>query len=363
MVCICFLWDGCEIKSLVSNAQPLPDPYTVSNHTARFTNVTILKTPGSAGGVSIDPRDNSSILFTVDSAVGGIFRAKKVATGNWSIEPVPVVSSLDRPSGMTVCADGTLWWTHDFSQSLKRIRAPWESNAVEEVILNFGPETTDDDPIDVTIAPPNFTGSLGQPGQIVVADRGTDGNSFNAVYLVDPATTNVNQTGYTNFLVTPTTTGLGGANLNAITALPQYGEVVTLGTDGTITAINGSGVQRTILPATLWSDIFSGGPLPSAQAIGYDSTTGRLWIFDDVRDEIWSIDPNPATQGAAPDQKEVSFPLADGDRPDLQIDVHDPGLAFAPNGAFMVVSDTARKTAEAASSYSTMRRSPCPRST
>lgn len=150
----------------------------------------------------------------------------------------------------------------------------------------------------------------------------------------------MNQTGYTNFLVTPTTTGLGGANLNAITALPQYGEVVTLGTDGTITAINGSGVQRTILPATLWSDIFSGGPLPSAQAIGYDSTTGRLWIFDDVRDEIWSIDPNPATQGAAPDQKEVSFPLADGDRPDLQIDVHDPGLAFAPNGAFMVVSDT-----------------------
>jgi len=331
--------DDIEIKSLVSTAEPLPDPYTISNHTARFTNVTILKTPGAAGGVAIDPRDNSSILFTVDSTSGGIFRAKKVASGNWSIEPVPVVPSLDRPSGMTVGTDGTLWWTHDFTMSLKRLRAPWESNAVEEIITNFGPDATDDDPIDVTIAPANFTGSLGQPNMVVVADRGTDGDPNNAVFLVDPATALAGQTGYTNFLIAPTATDLGGGNLNAIAALPQSGEVVTLNLDGAISAIDANGAKRTIIPAVLWTDIFSGGPSPSAQAIAVDPTTGRLWIADDIRDEIWSVDPSVATQGAAPDQKEISFPLTDEDRPDLQLDVHDPGLAFASNGAFMVLSD------------------------
>lgn len=331
--------DDIEIKSLVSIADPLPDPYTVTNHGTRFTNSTIIKVGGLVGSVAVDPRDNSSILFTKDDPSGGIYRAQKVAGGNWSVDAQPIVSGLDRPSGLAIGADGTIWWTHDFTPSLKRLKAPWESNVVEEIISNFGPDATDDDPIDVTIAPASFNGILGAPNRVVVADRGSDGDAFNALFLVDPATTTLNQSPYTDFLVSPTTTTLGSGNLNAITALPQSGEVVTLSQDGYISAVNGDGVVRNIFPAVLWQDFFSGGPAPSGSSIAVDPTTGWLWIADDLRDEVWSVDPNPETQSAAPDAKEVSFPLSNADRPDLQLDMHDPGMAFAPNGDFVVLTD------------------------
>ncbi len=331
--------DDIEIKSLVSSADPLPDPYTITNHGSRFTNVTVLNVGGPAGKPAVDPRDNTTIVFAMDAAPGGIYRARKVSSGNWSMDTTPIVSGIDRPSGLAIAADGTIWWTHDFTMSVQRLKAPWESNVVEEVVSYFADQAIDDDPIDVTIAPPNFTGSLGQPNMVVVADRGSDGDAFNALNLIDPATTVLGQTNGT-FLVAPTTTALGSGNLNAIAALPQYGEVVSLSQDGYCSAVNGDGTVRTIFPATLWSDIFTGGPLPAANALAVDPTTGRIWVQDDVRDEIWSLDPNPATQSAAPDQKEVSFPLTNPTRTDLQIDAHDPGMTFATNGAFMVLSDT-----------------------
>ncbi len=170
--------DDIEIKSLVTNPDPLGEPYTVSLVGNRFTNFTRIPTGGLVGDVAVDPRDGTTILFTLDSAPGGIYRASKVASGNWSVDPNPVVTGLDRPSGLAVAADGTLWWTHDYTMSLNRLKSPWASNTPETVINNFGNATTDDDPIDLTIAPANFTGALGQPGMIVVADRGSDGDEF-----------------------------------------------------------------------------------------------------------------------------------------------------------------------------------------
>ena len=56
---------------------------------------------------------------------------------------------------------------------------------------------------------------------------------------------------------------------------------------------------------------------------------------DDLKDELWSVD---ASTGA--DVREIGFPLTDLLRPDRQIDFHDPGMAFAPNGDFLVVTDS-----------------------
>jgi hypothetical protein len=105
---------------------------------------------------------------------------------------------------LAIQTNGTIWWTHDFTMSLMRLKWPWTSNVPETVISNFGDAVTDDDPIDVTVAPFNFTGSIGQPGMIVVADRGVDGDVNNAVYVVNPATTTLDQTNYNNYLVGPT---------------------------------------------------------------------------------------------------------------------------------------------------------------
>ncbi|MBI5383864.1 MAG: hypothetical protein HZA90_04165 [Verrucomicrobia bacterium] len=330
--------DDIEILSLTSNPNPLPEPYTVAFHADRFTNATVLKFAGPVGDVAVDPRDNTTILFAVDAAApaGGIYRARKVASGHWTIDPQPVVANLDRPSGLVLAEDGTLWWTHDFTMSLMRLRAPWESNVAERIIANFGPATTDDDPIDLTIAPATFGGALASAGMILVADRGSDGDSSNAVFFVDAATTQLDQAPYESFLVPPTIATLGTLNVNAIAPLALRGEVVTVSEDGYIAAINGDGAARRIVPTALYS---AGGPVLTS-AVAVDPTTGRIWVADDALDQVWSIDSTIDPFDRQPDRQELSFPLTNPSRPDRQIDIHDPGMTFAPDGSVLVLSDT-----------------------
>ncbi len=241
------------------SAAPLGElAYTPTINGTRFTTNTIVTPGGPIGDVAVDPRDNTTILFAVDNDVGGgIYRAYKVASGNWWVDSAPVVSGLNRPCGIIVQDDGTLWWVHDYDGTLMRLKAPWSANTPEMVITNGGfGGAADDDPTDLTFAPANFTGSIGQPGWIVVADGGSDDNANNALNVQDPATTELNQVN-TTFLVAPTTAGLGWGNLNAIGSLPQSGEVVTLSTDGFITAVDGNGTMRTIFPDRVRHD---GGP-------------------------------------------------------------------------------------------------------
>lgn len=328
--------DDIEIKSLVSNPEPLPEPYMITRHTDRFSEETVLTVGGPVGSVAVDPRDNQTILFTMDAPAGGIYRATHTASGRWSVDEVPVATGLDRPSGLAMADNGTLWWTHDYTQALMRLQAPWESNAPEVMISSFGDPGIDDDPIDLTFVPSSFSGALGSAGMLAVADRGSDGDSDNAIYLIDPATLEPGQTGYSTYLMAPDSSALGAQNLNGIAALPDSDEVVTVSQDGWLTAVNGDGFLRYIWPVNLWADVF--GDPPAGVAVATDPLTQKLWVADDLLDEIWSVDANPT--GPAVDQLEVSFPLSNQDRPDLQIDMHDPTMAFAPNGAFLVLTDT-----------------------
>ncbi|HOX60083.1 MAG TPA: immunoglobulin domain-containing protein [Verrucomicrobiota bacterium] len=329
-------YTGIPVSAMVyGGTNPSPAPldelaYTPTINGTRFTNYTHLRIGGPIGDMAVDPQDNTTILFAVDSAVsGGIYRACKVASGNWQVDSTPVVSGLSNPSGLVVETNGTLWWVHLSTMSLMRLRAPWSANTPELVITNFGSAVTDDDPIDLTFAPASFTGPPGQPGWIVVADRGSDDNAFNALNLLDPATTQLYQTN-NNFLVAPTGSGLGGGDVNAIGSLPQSGEVVTLSWDGYITAVNGSGTTRTITPTTV--------SVTAGMALAVDPTTGRVWVADDALDEVWSVDPSASSQTA--DAKELSFPLLNPSVTYRQMKFHDPGMAFAANGEFLVVSDT-----------------------
>lgn len=305
-----------------------PLAYTPTIHGTRFDHYTHLPIGGPVGGVAVDPRDNTTVVFTMDSVVGGgIYRAYKVASGNWWVDSTPVVSGLDRPSGLTIDGNGTIWWVHAATMSLNRLQAPWSSHAPELVITNFaGP--ADDDPVDVTIAPPTFSGSLGHPGWLVIADRGSDDDAYNALYLQDPAGLPANQINST-FLVPATTASLGWDNLVAIGALPQSGEVVTLSVDGLITAINGDGTTRAIVP--------SGVTIANGQGLAVDPQTGRVWVSDDTLDEIWSVDPGLTPTAST---KELTFPLNSPPVSYRHINFHNPGMAFSTNGAFLAVSDT-----------------------
>jgi hypothetical protein len=322
--------DDIEIVSLTTSVEPLPDPYDVELAGTRFTNVALVKIAGAVGDTAVDPRDNSTIFFAVDGQPGGIYRATKVSTGQWEADATPIVSNLDRPSGLAVDAQGTLWWTHDFTMSLMRLKAPYTSNVPEVVISNFGPAETDDDPIDVAIAPASLTN---WPNYIVVADRGVDGDSENTIYLVDPATTNLNQTNYQHYLVAPSVTTIGAVNLNAIAPVPTSGEVAVVNGDAFIYLVDGAGNSRSILPSIYADPAVTVSPT----AIGVDPTNGRIWLADNIFKQLWSI---PSDGSATePERLEINFKLRQGSRPDSNITFHDPGVTFSPNGNLLVVTD------------------------
>ncbi|HPY31341.1 MAG TPA: hypothetical protein PLT00_13665 [Verrucomicrobiota bacterium] len=332
--------DDIEIKTLVSIPDPLPTPYNVQIEGDRFTNATVVPLSGPVGAVAVDPQDNKTFVFTIDATPNGsIRRATKVASGNWVVDPQPVVEGLSNPSGLTIGADGTLWWVHDYAQALMRLRAPWDKNTPERVIADFilpgatvpsGGAFADDDPFDVCFAPASFTGTLGQPNMLVVMDRGVDANENNALFLVDPNTTQLDQVNYDKYLFGPTTTELGAMDLVALTPLAQSGEVVTLCLDGQVTAVDANGTPRSFWPA-FYQDPYV--PIQPA-AMAADPKTGRLWIADDLFGEVWSCDGTGAAE-----QKEISFPLTNPGRPEMKVDFHEPGMAFAPDGSFLVVSD------------------------
>lgn len=331
--------DDITIKSLVSNPQPVETPYTAQIDGSRFTNYTMLNLGGPIGATAIDPRDNSTIVFAVDavSPGGSINVARKVASGNWAVDPAPLVAGISNPSGLAIAADGTLWWTHDFTTALMRLKWPWTSNVPELIVQDFGVLDVngvfvDDDPFDLCLAPSGFSGSIGSPSDVIIMDRGVDGNDNNVIFVVPSGTTELGQTNVNSFLVGPVPPALGGSDLTALAAISTT-EVATLcGTDGQITAVDANGITRQIWPS------FYRDPsvLISLSGLTVDPTTGKLWIADDLTDTIWSCEPLYGDDS----QQEISFPLIDPTRPDRQFDFQEPGLKFSPNGGFLVASDT-----------------------
>ena len=343
-------------SGVFANSQPLVPPYMVQFDGNRFTNTTVLKLGGPIGAVTVDPRDSNTIVFAADAATGGgIYQARKVAAGNWSADPTPIVGNLAYPSGLAIePADGTLWWTHDYGQSVMRLRSPWSSNLPEQVISDFVCNTNDpaagawldDDPCDCVFPPAGFNGTISQtwpgsstwpttvtPSQLVVLDRGTDFNGNNALYLVDPSTTSLGQTNYDWYLFSPNTKDLGATNMVGMTTLPASGEIVTLNQDGQVTAVNANG----LVSRSFWPDLYKdGNVLIQPTCIAGDPTTGRLWIGDQLWRQIFSCAPDGTDC-----RVELSFPLVNTNRTDQQLQMHSPGggMAFAPDGSFLALSD------------------------
>lgn len=330
--------DDISIKAVPPEVMPQPYTPTIitTNASVRFTNYTQIKVAGTVGAVAVDPRDNSTIAFTIDATPSGaIYKATKVAKGNWVVDSTPVVSGLSNPSGLKIDQNGTLWWVHDYTAGLVRLKAPWNANTPELIISDIGsfagtpPVAVDDDPFDVCLAPANFAGGSVKPGDVVVMDRGVDDNAYNALFYVDPATTTLNQTEYKNYLVEPNNTAFGNLDLVAMTTLPD--KIATLCLDGQITMVDGAGAMTAI-----WPDFYPPGLTdiePAALAV--DPTTGRFWVADDIFNQVRSCD----TAGLD-SRVELSFPLIDPLYTGRNIDFHEPGMAFSADGKFLVVADS-----------------------
>jgi hypothetical protein len=351
--------DDVTIQPYTNTKDAEPRPYTIlgTGLGARFTNYTVLKVPGkTVGGVAMDPRDTNTIVFTIDEErIGAIMKATKVASGNWVIDPTPVVSGLYNPNSLVVETNGTIWFVRDAvkggqSCGLNRLKAPWSANTVEEIVTDFGssPTNRSDQPCDLAFF------SVAGVTKLAVLDRGVDlNNNPNAIWIVDPATAVTNQAifnqGGVNQLVAPNNTlfgaGLGG-NANGIAALPASGELVTIW-EGDGTTDNGV-IEAFDTTTGTPRDIFigPGSGVTWGAGIDVDPTTGRIWVSDRKRTtfplsafavpQIASFNP---TSGAY--QQELTFTNvnATADRPDRNVNFKDPGMRFSQDGKFLVVSD------------------------
>lgn len=320
--------DDIEVSAITSEITEPVIPYTPVAEDDSFEKATVLKFPGPISGVTVDPRDSSTIIAATGVPGGGLFQVTKNTQGQWELDPEPLVIGLDRPSGIAVDAQGTIWWTHDYTQSVRRLKAPWRSNTQETIIATFSDVAADDDPIDVVVAGPNFNGEIGKPGWIVVADRDVDATLQRGLYIFNPATIAPNQAGFADFLVQPTSE-LGSSTLNALASLDASGEIAVANNNGMLTAVNGDGEIRVLKEQGL--------PFTRPVGLATDPTTGRLWVAERNLAEIWSIDP--AENATGEDRREVSFELSEEVGPSYQIQINDPGLAFSANGRLLVVAD------------------------
>lgn len=347
--------DDITIQPYTNTNDPEPRAYSPNLVSARFTNYTVLTIPGkTVGGVTVDPRDNS-ILFTIDEErIGQVMHATKVANGNWAVDPTPVVSGLYNPNACAVGTNGTLWVVRDNAKggqggALMRLKQPWASSQLEEVISDFGSSPTNlpDQPCDLAFF------NQGGATKLAVLDRGVDGNNApNAIWVVDPADTNLNQVVYNqggvNQLVGPSTTLFGAGltgNANGIAFLPATGELATIWEgDG----VNDNGVIQAF-DATTGSPrsifIGPGSGVTWGAGVATDPTTGRLWVTDRKNTVIPSAFATPqivsidAASGASTQEITFTNNAPSLERPDKHVDFKDPGIAFSTNGNFLVVSD------------------------
>ncbi len=118
-----------------------------------------------------------------------------------------------------------------------------------------------------------------------------------------------------------------------MTTLPASGEIVTLNQDGQVTAVNANGVVTRAFWPVIYQDPYV-AILPTC--IATDPSTGRLWIGDQLWRQVFSCAPDGTDC-----RVELSFPLANANRADQQIQLHSPGggMAFAPDGSFLALSD------------------------
>jgi glycerophosphoryl diester phosphodiesterase len=294
---------------------------------------TLVSFPGETGDVAFDAGDDDRLYVIQDDLVdsgGGIYPVD--LAGENHVKGERIVAA-DRPSAIAFTADGDLWFVRDYDAAdgayLSVVRQP-RSGApyvVEEVIRQFG-TTADDDAIALQIAPPGFEGDDVAPGDLVIGDRGADGNAPNAFYVYPPSSPRGDPDAYSEFLATPAAlAAFDDKDLNdfafsadggSLYAVFDTGQIVEIGPDGV--------VVREARPL--------GIELSNIAAIAVNPADGRLWVADDDRDQIWSVDP---TTGHA--MLELSFFKVGEARPDYQINFSEPCLAFSSSGDKLVVSD------------------------
>lgn len=291
------------------------------------------------GEVAFDAGDEDTIYVINDEVPetgGGIYRFDLNPNGTYSVGEQ--LLSIDRICSFTIAEDGTLWYVRDFGGGAAtpyfgRLTTPRNGPPYthEGLITNFV-GTGDDDPFVVRRVPAGFDGATFDPGDLFIVDAGTDVNEANVIYIYSPVNPQGDLNAYSiTFMDAAALTALNTTNLNDVEFSADGTRLYLAFDNGGIYAVDATGaLTNTYAPF--------GVNFVNVEGIAVNPVDGRIWVADDNLDQLWSFDPVTGEDA----RREASFFLPGEVLNDFQINFHDPGLTFSPDGKRLVVTDTGR---------------------
>jgi len=327
--------------ALIGAPSALAQPVSVTIDGTDYYAYELLVLPIPAGDVVEDPQDPGRLYMAQDDTLGaggGIYRLEPL--GPFWVRGEKI-AAIDNPTSILFAPDGDLWFARDYEEGIGVIRSPRTGApyTVEEIIEEFGMPTTptedrDDDPIAIALAPPGFDGSNVDPGEMVIGDRGADGNDPNDFYVytlnatLDPPGSGfpLDPTQYKRYLAnTFTLSEYNTINLNDFTFTSDGSALLAVFAGGQIAQLNAEGEDTPLVP--------TGVTFTSTSGIATNPIDGRIWVADDNLDEIWSFD-----MGTLAARREMLFTRAGSAAPN-GINFREPEISFTGNGEYIWVSD------------------------
>ncbi len=315
---------------------------TTRIETDRFSSVQMVALEGGPwGDAAFDPKDSETFFVGARLPAqrdDGIYRVRRRG-GEWIASDKILTGSF--PSDLSFGPDGALWIARTIKPYVYRVTNPGQpaSQVVKRIIEEFQ-TNADDDPIALAFAPPGFDGPAARPGDLIIADTAVDDqlaprrlgiatSLAKCFYAFTPSGGDVapDSSSYRRFLVRPETLrSYFPYYLTDFTFSRDGASLYALFAQGRILEFDAAG--RLVREIPVQGDVVFGHATAITAA-----ADGRLWISDDHRDEIWSVD---AASGLA--RREIAF-LS----PERPLELSTGTLTFSPDGKELIVGEHRRE--------------------
>jgi len=302
-----------------------------------------------ATGAAFDA--SGTIMYYVSDSTKEV-RALKFAPDFMSgtTQSVGLVGYSD-PSDVVVDANGDLYVPYDYTAAVRKITDPMGAATASDVFVgnSFLGGTGDDDPFGIKIAPAGFSGSKAKPGDLLLNDKGLDGNSNNAIESVTPdGSSYATMATWTTLpnctMADPSPENMAADQKNGVVYMAPVQmtstvdgkpltQIFTLSPEGVLTA------HEITLPS------LTGDLLDNVQGMAVNPLDGSIWVVDDDNypsatyvpdDALYRIDPVTFVATL-----EIDFDVEAGNTTQGQgLPNFNYSIAFTPDGRYLVIGDT-----------------------
>lgn len=329
---VCESADGLDPRKLLRLTVPVA-PVGIEVHGAPPRAVHLLESPAAAGG-AFDPGDPELLYVASKADLAGSGAIQMLRWSRAGLELERVLPAV-RASAVVVSTSREVWFAREYPRGggVPLYRSPRPEagtfGAAALVIESFaGLESAR--PSALALVPPSFKGPGAAPGDIWIALSRTESKLPPAIGKYTPGAAVEDPKACAGAVEAP---GLGpewkGLSLGDIDFAPDGSEVYFLPRGRGFVSVLDPTFERSrkVVP--------NGVQLTRLVALAVHPGSGRVWVADDLRDEVWSLDPKT---GAA--ERELSF-VKEDEKPGggNAIRFPSPSLKFSADGKRLVVSD------------------------